>query len=1219
MSQKELLLYIKNLLDENSIQFWLQAGTLLGAVREGDFLKHDPNDIDIGLDYKNYWKVRELIEKDENLQFKYIWNREIAICPKNKANPKLDLFFYTFDFQYAYCYAYKPNKSKGHKGWNVEWRMKYPKELFMNLQKIPFLDTEFLAPEPYNYLELHYGHDWNIPQEKWDFTEVRPVDEDYKEIAFIIPSFLRFEKTKKEVESILNTYDSRWYKLYIGDQGQYSEEKEKYWNYLKSLGHKIIKLPYNCGLSYARNTLISLSTEPYILITDNDFLYDKNVNLCNFIDILNTDKELGLIAGQIYKYKKNPIVSYNYNLEIDKEKGKIYYIKYKENWKNSINTYFQKPKRFCYSDLVLNFFLAKREIFDDIQWDNNLKMAEHLDFFIRLKDTSWKSAFTDSVIVKHQIEPNSDIYNSYRHWKNGKNIINSTELVLKKYNLQSLNDIIHISAEEYENKYKINDVSNIACICVNFLRPEATKQCIKSLKDNYPNINIYVADQDNPSDDMIKFYEENNVKYWFVEHDWGLSNCRNFLVEQTTEDYILWGDNDFIYDNKCNFHHALEIFKEKEEVGIIGGVSVEMNGKKGHYERILLYDNKYQILVSVPLEYTNPPKYYTESNNILFYYADVVYNFALARKEIFKNEKIKWDSEIKVRFEHSVTGETPILCKRKNGDMFVSSIEDLIPKSLRHKRRKIYKDSGIQVWTEFGWEEVESINQYKVKNKPMCELSTTNSYINLTQDHSLVIKGKEVLPSNINIGDSIELNEYPALYNDINVDEDWAWFLGFFLAEGHYSTLDYSSASITNQNEKDFKRCQLALEKFGFKTKFWNTKVREDKCRFLVIENNKILNELFSQFYDSAKRKIVPRFVYNWNKKSREYFLNGFFKGDGHFYYKEVIQFSQKSEVTVQGILCLCKDIYPYYSLSKQKNKYGEWFAVKLHKWNENNIQKNKLLKPKNILKKKRDYIYSGWVYDISIKNKHHSFSGGIGNVNLHNSSFFQHVKRESKYRVVYCPSMHVWHNRASNNEYRKYRFRRNDGDIYRNIWGLNLSFCLGKENGGWDFDEQRLLTFKEIELKNNFLIDSDIDESEINKNEITSELKNENTKNKENNLILPIINVLKLFVESLEDYKIDYLLTEKTCKEYIKGTSFTSPLFIEANLNENAINNLYKNGFNVINSKYIKYQNIEINIAKYTTKKWKYFNPINGKSYKVPFPVIAYLKNKYGKNWEKA
>ena len=48
MTQEELLLKTKQLLDEANIEFWLTCGTLLGAYRDKTFVSWDVKDIDIG-------------------------------------------------------------------------------------------------------------------------------------------------------------------------------------------------------------------------------------------------------------------------------------------------------------------------------------------------------------------------------------------------------------------------------------------------------------------------------------------------------------------------------------------------------------------------------------------------------------------------------------------------------------------------------------------------------------------------------------------------------------------------------------------------------------------------------------------------------------------------------------------------------------------------------------------------------------------------------------------------------------------------------------------------------------------------------------------------------------------------------------------------------------------------------------------------------------------
>ena len=65
--QLKLLMKVRKLLTDNDIEFWLAYGTLLGAIKERNFLAHDSNDIDIGLNQKDYWKVRGLLEKQNIL------------------------------------------------------------------------------------------------------------------------------------------------------------------------------------------------------------------------------------------------------------------------------------------------------------------------------------------------------------------------------------------------------------------------------------------------------------------------------------------------------------------------------------------------------------------------------------------------------------------------------------------------------------------------------------------------------------------------------------------------------------------------------------------------------------------------------------------------------------------------------------------------------------------------------------------------------------------------------------------------------------------------------------------------------------------------------------------------------------------------------------------------------------------------------------------------
>ena len=429
------------LLTNNSIPYCAVAGTLLGAIRDGDFIKHD-EDVDIGIPLNYKEKTMKLIE---NSDWKYycIWRREIGIVRHGytKSESKIDLFFLETDDAFTYIYSYLKNPLHGI--WDIEWRMKFPKECFKEFKKYKIGDIPIYIPEKYKeILELEYGPDWKTSNPKWSTYAAPAYDKEHREIAIIIPTFLRDKKLPLLIESIKKTYSADWYRLYIADQGCFTLEKEYYYNQLRKEGHFITFLPYNCGLSYCRNYLVNRVIEPFILLLDDDFILDIKTNLSNYINILNTDLKLGVVGGDLTGHQE-----YNYDLFFDQTNHKIYYIKLNNKIKLPITkTYIQKPIYFNYCDIVLNFAMFKTELFKTIQWDNNLKLAEHTDFYIRLKkETDWKVAHTKTVSAEHQTTGNSNEYVSFR-----RSINNSlgVKLLYDKYKLSGDADLIILKEEE---------------------------------------------------------------------------------------------------------------------------------------------------------------------------------------------------------------------------------------------------------------------------------------------------------------------------------------------------------------------------------------------------------------------------------------------------------------------------------------------------------------------------------------------------------------------------------------------------------------------------------------------------------------------------------------------------------------------------------------------------------------------------------------------------
>ena len=176
---QECLELIKDTLDKENIQFWLDFGTLLGAMREKDFIAHDL-DVDLGM-FQDEETIKRAEEALAKVGIKKI--REFKIHGKVSEQTYeykgmlTDMFYYftdektmwTYSFSFSDCKLEKKNFENRDEstGFNGGIKLVNNKR---GVETLMFKGREYFVPEnPVGYLIENYGPGYKEPVKEWDY------------------------------------------------------------------------------------------------------------------------------------------------------------------------------------------------------------------------------------------------------------------------------------------------------------------------------------------------------------------------------------------------------------------------------------------------------------------------------------------------------------------------------------------------------------------------------------------------------------------------------------------------------------------------------------------------------------------------------------------------------------------------------------------------------------------------------------------------------------------------------------------------------------------------------------------------------------------------------------------------------------------------------------------------------------------------------------------
>lgn len=148
------LLDIKKILDNGNLYFGLISGTLLGAIREHDFISHD-QDTDLFLLSEDEEKFKSLLFDMKEIGFHLI------------RYDRRGLYSVIRDGEYIDFYIFQPFQNGiRHSGSCYVLEKHVTKTI-----EIDFIGAKFRVPADYtDFLSIKYGNDWHIPIAKTTYN-----------------------------------------------------------------------------------------------------------------------------------------------------------------------------------------------------------------------------------------------------------------------------------------------------------------------------------------------------------------------------------------------------------------------------------------------------------------------------------------------------------------------------------------------------------------------------------------------------------------------------------------------------------------------------------------------------------------------------------------------------------------------------------------------------------------------------------------------------------------------------------------------------------------------------------------------------------------------------------------------------------------------------------------------------------------------------------------
>jgi len=223
------------------------------------------------------------------------------------------------------------------------------------------------------------------------------------ELTIIIKTFER----RDSLEHLLDSIEQMGfpYPIVIADDSR-EPYRKKILERFPQLPIQYLELPFDVGLSRGRNILLENIATEYFLLCDDDFSFDERADIPRALDLLK-EKDLDILGGLFFNYRTlvHPWDRFLRALETRLTRGRRWNFigwMHQEEGTLTIQTKLYSFPDFARVDFCHNFFIGRTEIVKKIGgWDEELKVDEHLAFFLKAKNQGLSVGFSNRFGTRH--------------------------------------------------------------------------------------------------------------------------------------------------------------------------------------------------------------------------------------------------------------------------------------------------------------------------------------------------------------------------------------------------------------------------------------------------------------------------------------------------------------------------------------------------------------------------------------------------------------------------------------------------------------------------------------------------------------------------------------------------------------------------------------------------------------------------------------------------